>query len=247
MKKLGLLGKNIGYSFSRNYFTEKFKSENLDSQYSYQNFDISSISEFKNILKDNPELIGLNVTIPYKEEVIALIDELSETSKKIGAINTIKITQNGKLIGHNTDYIGFKNSLQPLLQSQHQKALILGTGGAAKAIIYTLNELGIQHQLVSREKTKNTITYEELNEEIFNEYYIVINCTPLGTYPNIEKAPNIPYQYFSGNHLAYDLIYNPEKTTFLSKAETMGATIKNGHEMLKIQAEEAWKIWTIEN
>ena len=243
MKKLGLLGKNISYSFSRNYFAEKFKNDEISNEFCYDNFDIQSINEFLEVLKNNPDLIGMNVTIPYKQEIIPFLDNLSDNAKEIGAVNTIKISSNEKLIGHNTDYFGFTESLKPLLKPHHKKALILGTGGAAKAIAYGLKQLGIEFQYVSRKKTDETISYSELNQEVFDEYQIIINCSPIGTFPNIEDCPDIPYQYLTSNHIAYDLIYNPEKTTFLAKAEAQKSTIKNGYEMLVLQAEKAWEIW----
>jgi shikimate dehydrogenase len=243
MKKLGLLGRNISYSFSRNYFADKFTKKGLATIYSYNNFDIQEINEFPEVLKNNEGLIGMNVTIPYKEEVIPYLNELSENASKIGAVNTIKITSDGKLIGHNTDYYGFMESLKPLLQNHHKKALILGTGGAAKAVIFALETLGIDHQSVSRNRSNHTISYEDLNENILTEHLIIINCTPLGTFPNTENYPDIPYNHITNRHIAYDLIYNPEKTTFLAKAENQGAIIKNGYEMLLLQAEKAWEIW----
>ncbi|RXR19286.1 shikimate dehydrogenase [Flavobacterium amnicola] len=243
MNKLGLLGKNIGYSFSRNYFTQKFTKEGIANTFSYENFDIPNIQEFPEIIKNNPELIGLNVTIPYKEEIIPFLDELSDNAKQIGAVNTIKIVPNGTLFGDNTDYFGFTESLKPLLKSQHKKALILGTGGAAKAIAFGLQQLKIDFTFVSRFADENILGYEDLDEKTGQEYQIIINCTPLGTFPNTEVCPDIPYDLFTKNHIAYDLIYNPEKTTFLSKAEEKGAFIKNGHEMLVLQAEKAWEIW----
>ncbi len=243
MKKLGLLGRNIGYSFSRNYFTTKFKQEGIEKSFSYENFDIQDINKFPSILKDNPELLGVNVTIPYKEVVIPFLDELSEDAEAIGAVNTIKISPEGKLKGFNTDYYGFINSLKPLLQNHHKKALILGTGGAAKAVVFGLKQLNIGSVYVSREAKENSISYNQLNASIMENYQIVINCTPLGTSPKTELFPDIPYQYFTSNHIAYDLIYNPEKTVFLQKAEINNAVIKNGHEMLVFQAEKAWEIW----
>ena len=243
MKKLGLLGKNIGYSFSRTYFSDKFIKEGLSEIFSYQNFDIESINLFPNLIDEYPELIGLNVTIPYKEAIIPFIDELSETASIIGAVNTIKIDSEGKLIGHNTDYIGFLESIKPLLQSHHKKALVLGYGGASKAILFALQQLNIDYLLVSRTKSDTNITYEEVDKEIFDHYQIVINCTPLGTFPAVENCPDIPYHYFTNLHIAYDLIYNPEQTTFLKQAQSQGATIKNGSQMLILQAEAAWKIW----
>lgn len=243
MKKLGLLGKNISYSFSRNYFAEKFKNDRITDEFCYDNFDIQSINEFSEVLKNNPDLIGMNVTIPYKQEVIPFLDNLSNNAKEIGAVNTIKVSPDGNLIGHNTDYFGFTESLKPLLEPHHKKALILGTGGAAKAIAYGLKQLSIDFQYVSRKKTDERISYSELDKDIFDEYQIIINCSPIGTFPNIEDCPDIPYQYFTSKHIAYDLIYNPEKTTFLAKAEAQEATIKNGYEMLVLQAEKAWEIW----
>jgi shikimate dehydrogenase len=243
MKKLGLLGKNIGYSFSRNYFTGKFKNEGLANDFIYENYDIDSIEKFSEILKNTPDLIGLNVTIPYKEAVIPFLDELSEEAKQIGAVNTIKVAKNGKLIGNNTDYYGFMESLKPLLKNHHKKALILGTGGAAKAVAFSLKKMNIESVFVSREAKENTISYQNLNTQTFNLYQIIINCTPLGTSPKTELSPDIPYEGFTPNHIAYDLIYNPEKTAFLKKAESKGAVIKNGYEMLVLQAEKAWKIW----
>lgn len=243
MNKLGLVGKNIGYSFSRNYFTQKFTKEGINHAFSYENFDIPSIQDFPEIIKNNPELIGLNVTIPYKEAVFPFLDELSENAKQIGAVNTIKIFPNGKLLGDNTDYFGFIKSLQPLLKSHHKKALILGTGGAAKAVAFGLHQLGIDFTFVSRIVNENTMGYEDLDEKTMTDFQIIINGTPLGTFPNTEVYPDIPYQYLNNNHIVYDLIYNPEKTTFLNNAAEKGAVIKNGHEMLVLQAEKAWEIW----
>lgn len=243
MNKLGLVGKNIGYSFSRNYFTQKFTKEGINHAFSYENFDIPSIQDFPEIIRNNPELIGLNVTIPYKEAVFPFLDELSENAKQIGAVNTIKIFPNGKLLGDNTDYFGFIKSLQPLLKSHHKKALILGTGGAAKAVAFGLHQLGIDFTFVSRIVNENTMGYEDLDEKTMTDFQIIINGTPLGTFPNTEVYPDIPYQYLNNNHIVYDLIYNPEKTTFLNNAAEKGAVIKNGHEMLVLQAEKAWEIW----
>ena len=243
MKKLGLLGKNISYSFSQNYFSLKFKKEKISDLCSYQNFDIQNIEGFPDILTNNPELIGLNVTIPYKETIIPFLDELSDNAKQIGAVNTIKILQNGKLFGDNTDFFGFNKSLETLLESHHKKALILGTGGAAKAVAFGLKKLNIKTIFVSREAKENCILYSELNQDIFNNFQIVVNCTPIGTFPKVELCPDIPYEYFTINHIAFDLIYNPEVTEFLKRAKKKGAKTKNGHEMLVFQAEKAWEIW----
>ena len=243
MKKLGLLGKNISYSFSQNYFTNKFEKEKIDQEFSYENFDIQNIDEFTTILKNNRELIGLNVTIPYKEAIIPFLDELSENALEIGAVNTIRISTNGKLFGDNTDFFGFNKSLEPLLEAHHKKALILGTGGAAKAVAFGLKKLNIESVFVSRQEKEDKITYNQINAKTFDNYKIIINCTPLGTFPKTELFPDIPYQYFTSKHIAFDLIYNPEKTEFLKKAENNGAIIKNGYDMLVFQAEKAWEIW----
>ncbi|WP_395060188.1 shikimate dehydrogenase family protein [Flavobacterium sp.] len=243
MKKLGLLGRNISYSFSQNYFTTKFKQEKIFDKFSYENFDIQNIDNFSTILKNNPELIGLNITIPYKEVIIPFLDELSENAQEIGAVNTIRISPNGKLFGDNTDFFGFNKSLEPLLKSRHKKALILGTGGAAKAVAFGLKKLNIESVFVSRQEKEDTITYNQIDANTFDDFQIIINCTPLGTFPKTELFPEIPYQYFTSKHIAFDLIYNPEKTEFLKKAENNGAMIKNGYDMLVFQAEKAWEIW----
>ncbi|WP_418263314.1 shikimate dehydrogenase family protein [Flavobacterium faecale] len=242
-KRYGLLGKNISYSFSRGYFKEKFESGNYEGC-SYENFDIPEITDFPSIIEHHPsDLKGINVTIPYKEVVIPYLDKLSKKAAKIGAVNTIKITKKGKLKGYNTDYYGFKKSLQSLLQPHHQKALILGTGGASKGVAFALEELGIQYTFVSRGNKANTIDYSQINEATFNQYHIIINCTPVGTSPNIDACPDIPYEYFSDKHIAYDLIYNPAETKFLQQAKAKGSQIKNGLKMLELQAEKSWEIW----
>lgn len=236
MKTYGLIGKNISYSFSRNYFNNKFKNEDiLNSQ--YVNFDIDKLPELNNIFNINNS--GFNVTIPYKEAIIPYLDSLDFHAEQIGAVNTIKI-ENGKKIGFNTDWIGFKKSLEPLLKLHHTKALILGTGGASKAVIYALKQLQIQTLIVSR---NGETTYEDLSKEIIQNHTIIINCTPVGTFPNTDSAPEIPYQFITKNHLVYDLIYNPAETLFLKKSKENSAVTKNGLEMLEIQAEESWKIW----
>jgi shikimate dehydrogenase len=241
-KRFGLLGRNISYSFSKGYFTDKFNDENFTGC-SYENFDIPEIVVFPEIIKTNPDLKGLNVTIPYKETVMPFLGKLSKKAAQIGAVNTIKITKKGKLKGYNTDYYGFKKSLKPLLQPHHKKALILGTGGASKAVAYALDELGILYTFVSRDIKENTIDYNRINATTFDNYQIIINCTPVGTSPNTEASPLIPYEFFTDKHIAYDLIYNPAETQFLKKAKAQGAQIKNGLDMLIFQAEKAWKIW----
>lgn len=237
MDLYGLIGRNISYSFSPGYFREKFQKEGIDADYVI--FDIDDIRKLPDIISKNPNLRGLNVTIPYKQEVIHFLDELSEDATKIGAVNTIAF-RNGKLIGHNTDWIGFRDSIKPMLDESHQKALILGTGGAAQSVAYALDSLNIRYEFVSR---SGEFGYEEIGQRAFFESTIIINCTPVGTHPNTEEAVPIPYYLFTEKHIAYDLIYNPEKTLFLQKAEAAGAKIKNGREMLERQAEESWKIW----
>ena len=241
-KRFGLVGKNISYSFSKNYFTNKFK-ENNNSNCSYENFDLQSIEEFPSCLKNNPDLIGLNVTVPYKETIIPFLDELSEKAKIIGAVNTIKFTKDGKLKGYNTDYYGFQKSIKPKLQSYHKKALVLGTGGASKGVSYALNQLGIEVTFVSRKTSKNNLIYSQLTEEKLNENTIIIHCTPIGTSPKTKECVSIPYEHLTSKHIAFDLIYNPSETLFLKKAKKQGAEIQNGLEMLVFQAEKSWEIW----
>jgi shikimate dehydrogenase len=239
----GLLGRNISYSFSQNYFTHKFNNLGYTNR-EYKNFDISSIEEFEAIVKGQTHLAGLNVTIPYKEVVIPLLNKIDPQAREIGAVNTIKVMPDGQLIGFNTDVYGFEKSIQALLTAYHRKALILGTGGASKAIAYVLNKLNIEFLLVSRtSENKSTIPYMELTKDVMEEFQVVINCTPLGTYPKTEEFPPIPYEFITDRHLCYDLIYNPAETIFLKKARLQGATTKNGLEMLELQAEKAWEIW----
>ena len=238
--KYGLIGKDISYSFSKKFFTRKFINEGLNNC-SYENYDINSISELLEVINDT-KIKGLNVTIPYKESVIELLNHIDPIAKKIGAVNTIKIDKQNKLLGYNTDYIGFKKSLESNISNQ-KRALILGTGGASKAIVYALKTLNIKTLLVSRKNREECITYEDVSNQIIKDHTIIINCTPLGTYPNIEECPKIPYQYITERHLCYDLIYNPIKTKFLILSEKKGASIINGNEMLENQAMESWKIW----
>ena len=242
-RQYGLIGKDIAYSFSKKHFTDKFVLGNLDDC-SYDNFDIQTIEDFPNILTENPDLKGLNVTIPYKEKILPYLNKLSPSAAQIGAVNVIRFTKKRNLKGYNSDYYGFMKSLKPLLESHHKKALILGTGGAAKAVAFALNKLGILYTFVSREATENTIDYPRINATTFDNYQIIINCTPLGTSPNTNEFPAIPYEFFTQKHIAFDLVYNPELTVFLKKAKQKGAVTKNGYEMLVFQAEKAWKIFT---
>lgn len=241
-KKFGLLGRNISYSFSVGYFTEKFERENA-TNCSYQNFDLATLDEFPAVINNTPDLKGLNITIPYKKEILPFLEKINKKALEIGAVNTIKITKNKKLKGYNTDYYGFKKAIKPLLKPHHTKALILGTGGASNAVAFALKKLGISYQYVSRNPIDNQLTYADLDRETFNQYTIIINCTPLGTFPNITDCPPLPYSYFNSKHLAFDLIYNPAETTFLKNAQSFGATTTNGYQMLVFQAEKAWKIW----
>lgn len=239
----GLLGRDISYSFSRGYFSKKFTQLNLEN-HNYVNFDLPRIEDFPSILEDNEGVRGINVTIPYKEEVMPYLDKIDKTAKEIGAVNTIKITKRGNLKGYNSDVVGFEKSIKPLLKKHHKKALILGTGGASKAIAYALKRNGIKYKFVSRNpEGKKQISYNVLSQEIIEDYTVIVNSTPLGTSPDIDKCPAIPYQFLTSKHLLYDLIYNPEVSKFLSNGKEKGAIIKNGYEMLELQAEESWRIW----
>lgn len=240
MAKYGLIGRNIGYSFSKTFFTIKFENEN--SPDSYNNFDIPCISKLKEILFKNQDIKGLNVTIPYKESIIPLLDKVDKEANAIGAVNTIKIC-NGKLIGYNTDNYGFANALMEYLPIKEKRALLLGTGGASKAISYVLKAMNFEITQVSRTKTENTITYEELNRSIISQHYLIINCTPLGTFPDIHKFPNIPYEFISSDHVAFDLTYNPRETQFMKKSKKQGARVSNGLKMLEYQAKKSFAIW----
>ena len=237
----GLVGKNISYSFSQGYFTEKFKAMGL-TNYSYRNYDFQSIEDFEVIVKEEEHLSGINVTIPYKEAVIPYLAAMDPEAEKIGAVNTIKFTENG-LKGYNTDAYGFKTALQPLIKNGHNKALILGTGGASKAIAYVLAELNISFKYVSRNPSDGQLSYEQLDNGIMKSHTLIINCTPLGTFPNVGQKPDIPYEHVGPDHLLFDLIYNPEKSAFLEEGENRGAAITNGLKMLQLQAEKAWEIW----
>jgi shikimate dehydrogenase len=241
-RQFGLIGKNISYSFSKKYFTDKFALGSLDDCF-YTNFDIQTIEEFPEIIANNPDLKGLNITIPYKEAVIPYLNKLSKNAALISAVNVVRFTKKGNLKGYNSDYYGFMKSLEPLLQPHHKKALILGTGGAAKAVSFALDQLGILYTFVTREEKEGMIDYNRINATTFDNHQIIINCTPIGTVPNIKEFPPIPYNFFTEKHIAFDLIYNPEETQFLKKAKKKGAVIKNGYEMLVLQAEKAWKIW----
>lgn len=241
-KDFGLIGKNISYSFSVGYFKDKFEKEDL-KEYTYQNFDLQNITEITSVLKQNPNLKGLNVTIPYKESVLPFLDKIDKKALKIGAVNCIKFTKDNKLKGYNVDWIGFYKTLEPFVKN-HKKALVFGNGGASKAVVFALKKLKIKCKIVSRNPKDNNITYEDLNKKIVSKHTILINTTPLGTFPNINECIDIPFQYVTKEHLAYDLIYNPEKTQFLKNCEQNGAKIINGYNMLVEQAEASFTIWS---
>jgi shikimate dehydrogenase len=245
MKKVfGLLGRNISYSFSRSYFSDKFRLLDLPD-FKYENFDLERIEDFDSVVMSRIEEIGgLNVTIPYKEKIIGYIDELDPVAERIGAVNTIKILPGGRLKGYNTDAYGFQFSLSKRLGPTHTGALILGTGGASKAVAFVFEKLGLQFRFVSRSDSGDArLSYSQLNEQVVKNHQVIVNCTPLGTFPRVEEKPDIPYEFIGSGHLLFDLIYNPEKTAFLIEGEKRGAKIVNGSEMLRKQADRAWEIW----
>lgn len=242
MKLYGLIGYPLGHSFSKKYFTEKFAREGINDC-RYESLPLKTIDELKNLLTQNPELCGFNITIPYKQAVLAFLDDSTKLPTGLNACNCIEIVE-GKLVGYNTDVTGFEKSLQLKLKDHHKNALVLGNGGAAEAVKFVLNKLHINFTIVSRKLRGDAhLTYNDLNERIIKENLLIINTTPLGTFPNIDECAEIPYQYLTTQHLLYDLVYNPAKTLFLQKGETQGAAIKNGSDMLVIQAEESWRIW----
>lgn len=241
MKRYGLIGFPLTHSFSEKYFSDKFIREDIDDAV-YELFPLTDIEDIRFLFEINKDLKGINVTIPYKESAIEYLDDLDDVAQKIGAINCVKIDDIQR-VGYNTDYMAFRDSIKPLLNPSHKNALVLGTGGASKAIVFALNELGIKTQLVSRKNGIDCITYSELTKAIIENNTIIINCTPLGMFPDVNACPEIPYQFIGNNHLLFDLIYNPSTTQFLLKGQANGAAIKNGLEMLELQAEYAWKIW----
>jgi len=243
MNKYGLIGFPLGHSFSKKYFSEKFETGKIDAIYNL--YELANISQFT-ALKEDSALCGLNVTIPYKEKIIPFLDEVDVTAARIGAVNVIKFIRSGNkllLRGYNSDALGFEASIKPLLKPHHTKALILGTGGASKAIEFVMNKLNTQTVFVSRNPTSGMISYAELDAETIKDYTVIINATPVGTFPHVDACPDIPYQFLSSEHLVFDVVYNPAKTLFLKKSEQRGATILNGEKMLELQAEAAWKIW----
>ncbi|MDR2469593.1 MAG: shikimate dehydrogenase [Tannerella sp.] len=246
MKKLyGLIGYPLGHSFSKDFFNRKFKSENIDAE--YRNFQIANVDELKNVLCENPSLCGLNVTLPYKTQVIGILDEIDDDARQIGAVNVIRFMKGRfgrlKLKGYNSDIIGFKQSIEPLLNDTHRNALILGTGGASKAVFHGLRQLNINPTLVSRTARDFCITYQEVTSQLLERYTVIVNTTPVGMYPKVEECPDIPYDSLTSDHLLYDLLYNPDEPTFLQRGKERGCTVKNGLEMLLLQAFESWRIW----
>ncbi|MBL7704853.1 MAG: shikimate dehydrogenase [Taibaiella sp.] len=239
MKVYGIIGKSLQHSFSPRYFNNKFSDYNIDAV--YEAFELENIDAFPGLLRQK-QLAGINVTIPYKEQVIPFLDELDPSAESIGAVNCIQ-AHKGRLVGYNTDITGFTRSLQPLLKAQHRRALVLGTGGAAKAIQQGLQQLDIPYTVVSRSGVPGTISYPQIDEQVMNTHPIIINTTPLGTFPDITEKPDLPYDYLNTNHLLYDLVYNPEITAFLQEGRQRAAQVKNGFEMLCIQAEAGWDIW----
>ena len=244
MELYGIIGNPLGHSFSIGYFNEKFQNEKIDAE--YFNFEIPTIDDFLEILAMNPELKGLNVTIPYKEKVMQFLDHVSPEARAIGAVNVIKVdNSNGKtvLTGYNSDVIGFTDSIKPMLMPYHKKALVLGTGGASKAIYYGLQQLGIEPVYVSRYQRPGTIQYESITPEVIKEYNVIVNCTPCGMYPHVDECPNLPYEAMDNHNILYDLIYNPDQTLFMKNGAKYGAKTKNGLEMLLLQAFASWEFW----
>lgn len=241
MRKFGLIGFPLSHSFSKKYFTDIFSQEGIDAR--YDNYPLKDISEVSSLFND-PMLEGINVTIPFKEAILPYLTEQSDAVKEIGACNCVSI-RDGKRIGYNTDVIGFRRSLEKKLKADHRKALVLGTGGAAKAVLYVLRNKSIDAVQVSRTTSATALSYDDLTEALVSEYKLIINTTPLGMFPEVDQCPALPYEAIGTSHYLYDLVYNPAKTLFLQKGEEQGAVIENGHDMLIIQADESRKIWKI--
>lgn len=244
MKKFGIVGYPLGHSFSPGYFNEKFQNEGIDAV--YEKYELPVITDLLSVIDYTQDLCGFNVTIPYKEKVISYLDSVSPEARAIGAVNVVKVTEkDGKRIleGYNSDVMGFTRSIKPLLEAHHKKALVLGTGGASKAVVYGLHQLGIETLLVSRYKKNGTIQYEQINDDLLQEYTVIVNCTPCGMAPHFDECPSIPYSSLTPRHLLYDLIYNPDETLFLKKGREQKAITKNGLEMLLLQADGSWEIW----
>lgn len=248
MDRYGLIGYPLGHSFSKAFFNQKFEDEGLDAE--YENYEITTIESLPEIVDTTPELKGLNVTIPYKRQVMDYLDTVSPEAARVGAVNVIRIKRQEKktiLKGYNSDVIGFAQSIEPMLEKYHKKALILGTGGASNAVDFVLKNLGLQTQKVSRTKKENAIEYKDVTAETVEEYNVIVNCTPCGMYPNTEECPMLPYEAMNGRNILYDLIYNPDNTLFMKKGIQQGATVKNGLEMLLLQAFASWDFWNMED
>ena len=244
MDKYGLIGYPLGHSFSISYHNQRFADEGINAK--YINFEIASIDDLNQVLSQNPELKGLNVTIPYKQKIIPFLDYISPEARAIGAVNVIRVVHDGKnvrLRGYNSDVIGFVQSMEPLIEPYHKKALVLGTGGAARAIAYGLKSLGLEFVYVSRYERPDTIQYERITPEVVSEYNVIVNCTPLGMSPKVNTCPQLPYEALYERNILYDLIYNPDETLFMRKGRAQGATVKNGLEMLLLQAFASWEFW----
>ena len=244
MDKYGLIGYPLGHSFSIGFHNQRFADEGINAK--YVNFEIPSIDDLPEVLGSNPELKGLNVTIPYKQKVMAFLDSISPEARAIGAVNVIRVVHKGDNItlrGYNSDVIGFKQSIEPMLESYHKKALVLGTGGASRAVAYGLKTLGLESVFVSRYERPGTIQYQSITPEVVREYNVIVNCTPLGMYPNTEECPQLPYEALDEHNILYDLIYNPDETLFMKRGAEQGANVKNGLEMLLLQAFASWEFW----
>lgn len=247
MDTYGLIGHPLGHSFSKQYFAEKFQTLGIQAQ--YLNFDLANIDELDGILQQHKDLRGFNVTIPYKQQVIAKLTSLSDEARAIGAVNTVRVIRSEagvRLEGHNTDAIGFAESIRPMLRKSYKRALVLGTGGASKAVAYSLKRLGLQPMLVSRHPKEGMMGYEDITPDVLHTYNVVVNCTPIGMHPHTDESPKLPYQAMNGDTVAFDLVYNPIETQFLKLSKAAGAATKNGLEMLHLQAEASWKIWNEE-
>lgn len=247
MDKYGLIGYPLEHSFSITYHNQRFADEGINAK--YLNFEIPTIDELPEVLSMNPELKGLNVTIPYKEKILPFLDYVSPEARAIGAVNVIKVEHQDKktvLKGYNSDVIGFTQSIEPMLESHHKRALVLGTGGASKAVCYGLKSLGIEPILVSRYARPGTIQYEQITADVVKEYNVIVNCTPVGMFPHVDECPRLPYDALDSHNILYDLLYNPDETLFMRKGKERGANVKNGLEMLLLQAFASWEFWTNE-
>lgn len=245
MKRYGLLGYPLGHSFSARFFAEKFRREGIDAE--YVNFEMPSVEGLRTFIAADPALCGLNVTIPHKQAVIPRLDALTDEAQAIGAVNVIAISRGEtglRLVGANTDAVGFRRSIEPLLRPCHRRALVLGTGGASRAVVYVLRQLGIEPCYVSRTERPGAFTYAALTADVVREYRVIVNCSPVGMYPHTDECPALPYDALTEDHLLYDLVYNPEETLFMRRGRERGATVKNGLEMLHLQALAAWDVWT---